>query len=130
MKLRISGRSVRFRVLRSEVAALIATGRIEETVHLAGEDGLTYSLALEPRSPEIGLRYHSSHIAVLLPHDQATTWAETDQVGMYGTVSVGAHGDVDLIVEKDYSCLDLSDANNRDTFPNPLSKSAGAGEMC
>jgi hypothetical protein len=27
---------------------------------------------------------------------------------------------LDLIVEKDFACLDLSDADNEDTFPNPL----------
>ena len=28
---------------------------------------------------------------------------------------------LDLIVEKDFACLDLSDADNEDTFPNPNS---------
>jgi len=67
----------------------------------------------------VRLRYERSEIAVLLPREEAKSWAATDQVGIYATIDVGPHGRLDVIVEKDFACLDLSDSENADTFPNP-----------
>ena len=55
---------------------------------------------------------------IVLPKKEAATWAESNQVGIYASVDLGPHGTLDLIVEKDFACLDLSDADNLDTFPN------------
>jgi len=120
MKLRISGNSIRLRVRRSEVAKLTAGERIAETVHLGcGEQtALMYALGTEAASA-VQVRYEGSEILVLLPKDEANTWAGTEQVGIYATVDVGVYGKLDVIVEKDFACLDLSDAENEDTFPNP-----------
>jgi hypothetical protein len=121
MKLRIGGNSIRLRILRSEVARLIEGGRIAETVYLGASDesSLTYALETESESNAVRIRYELSQIAIVLPKDEARSWAETERVGIYATVDVGAHGTLNLIVEKDFACLDLSDAENQDTFPNP-----------
>jgi hypothetical protein len=121
MKLRIGGNSIRLRILRSEVAKLIEGGRIAETIYLGSSDesAVTYALETESESNAVRLRYESSEIAIVLPKAEARSWAETERVGIYATVDVGAHGTVNLIVEKDFACLDLSDAENQDTFPNP-----------
>jgi hypothetical protein len=60
-----------------------------------------------------------SEIIVVLPRHQAISWAETDQIGIYSSVDLGRHGSLDIIVEKDFACLDLSDADNHDTVPKP-----------
>jgi hypothetical protein len=121
MKLRISGNSIRLRVRRSEVAKLSAGERIAETVHLGCSEqaALTYALGTEAGSVGVQVRYEGTEIAVLLPKDQTSTWAATEQVGIYATVDLGAYGKLDVIVEKDFACLDSSDAENKDTFPNP-----------
>jgi hypothetical protein len=120
MKLRISGNSIRLRVRRSEVAKLTAGERIAETVHLGCSEQatLTYAVGTEAASA-VQVRYEGGEILVLLPKDEASIWAGTEQVGIYATVDVGAYGTLDVIVEKDFACLDLSDAENEDTFPNP-----------
>jgi hypothetical protein len=41
------------------------------------------------------------------------------QIGIYSAVNLGGREMLDVIVEKDFACLDLSDADNHDTFPNP-----------
>jgi hypothetical protein len=121
MKLRINSSSIRFRVLRSEVKELTESGRIEETIYFASgrDSGLTYALEHESDVKEVQLRYQPSEIVIVLPREQAVSWAESEQVGIYAKVDIGEHGTLDLIVEKDFACLDLSDAENRDTFPNP-----------
>jgi hypothetical protein len=126
MKLRIKGKSLRFRVTQSELAALLDKGRIEETIRFSSEEHckLTYALEPDSRIASVGLRYQPPEIAIVLPTQDAQFWGQTDQVGIYAAVDIG-HGSLDLIVEKDFACLDLSDADNIDTFPNP-----NAGSVC
>jgi hypothetical protein len=55
----------------------------------------------------------------------ANTWCSTDLVGISESVSLGSLGSLDLLIEKDFACLDLSDEENQDTFANP-----NAGAIC
>jgi hypothetical protein len=121
MKLRINGNSIRLRLLRSEVNTFIETGRIEHTIHFAlGDDAfLTYGLEHEADLADVVVRHKQSEVTIVLPSQQAVSWAETVQIGIYSAVSLGKHGILDVIIEKDFACLDLSDADNHDTFPNP-----------
>jgi hypothetical protein len=125
MKLRIYGTSIRFRLLRSEVAKLVQTGRISETIHFSDDDhgSFTYALECESATGDVELRYKQAEIVAVLPRAIAVSWAETEQVGIYAKVEIGRYGALDILVEKDFACLDLSDAENQDTFPNPLSNS-------
>lgn len=122
MKLRLSGQSIRLRLLRSEVAQLIEKGCVQELLFLGPEDSDTFSYALETdaQAADMKMRHSNGKIAVLLPFELAKTWADTEQVGLYATMNMEGNRSLDLIVEKDFACLDLSDADNEDTFPNPL----------
>lgn len=62
-------------------------------------------------------------VTILIPADQASAWGVTDQVGIAEDISLGDLGSLALLIEKDFACLDRSDEDNQDTFPNP---SAGA----
>jgi hypothetical protein len=121
MKLRINGNSLRLRVSRSEVARISKSDRLEETVHFAPEANAKLTYALEPESSvmEPTVRYTENTVTILIPLDQASTWCATDQVGIAGRVSLGSFGSLDLLIEKDFACLDRSDEDNRDTFANP-----------
>ncbi|SRR6266849_4677186 len=121
MKLRIKGNSLRLRVTRSELMRLIDTGHIEETIHFSSNEQsrLTYALEHESDLSSATLRYQWPAVVIVLPKEEATTWAESNQVGIYASVDLGPRGALDLIVEKDFACLDLTDADNLDTFPNP-----------
>jgi hypothetical protein len=65
--------------------------------------------------------YRSGEVVIALPKSTASEWAESDQVGIYAAVE----GTLNLIVEKDFACLDLSDADNADTLPN-----SNTGTVC
>jgi hypothetical protein len=121
MKLRINGNSIRLRLLRSEVARFVETGRVEERVYFAPGDQalLIYSLEYESGLQSVEVRCRPSEVVVVLPREIAISWAETEQTGVYASVEIGSHGDLAVVVEKDFACLDLSDADNQDTFPNP-----------
>jgi hypothetical protein len=121
MKLRIKGNSLRLRLTRSEVAKLLDVGHIEETIYFSPDEQsrLTYSLRVEPDLTSATLRYQRPEVVVVLPTKEATTWAQDNEVGMYATVDLGPRGTLDLVVEKDFACLDGNDADNLDTFENP-----------
>jgi Family of unknown function (DUF7009) len=127
MKLRIKGNSLRLRVTRSELTKLVNSGRIEETIHFASDQQarLTYALEHSSDAAYVRLRYRSPEVAIVLPTKDTLIWQESEQVGIYTTVDLGLQGTLDLIVEKDFACLDRSDADNLDTFTNP-----NAGAVC
>jgi hypothetical protein len=127
MKLRIKGNSLRLRVSRSELAQFQAEGRIEETIHFtaAPEATLTYALESALRSSPVSVRYGSREVTVILSQDRARIWEAENEVGVYTTLDMGPAGSLEVVVEKDFACLDRSDEDNSDTFANPL-----AGATC
>ena len=126
MKLRIKGESVRLRVSRPDLERLMQEGRIEESIHfgLRPDEKWTYALELVSQEGAISMRYAGNEFALLLSKSEAKKWVETETVGIYGEVQGGA-GCLELIVEKDFACLDRQDEENADTFPNPK-----AGRAC
>jgi len=120
MKLRIKGDSLRLRVSPSEVVQLLETGRIEEIVHfgLGDETQLTYAFELSDLATAMTARYQAHEITVLVSGQDARRWADGSEVGIYGEVGVG-RARLEIVVEKDFACLDKSEVDNRDTFPNP-----------
>ena len=127
MKLRIKGNSLRLRVSRSELARFQAGVRIEETIHFtaAPEAKLTYALESALQPFPVRVRYGFHEVTVILSEDQARVWGAENEVGVYTSVEIGSAGSLDVLVEKDFACLDRSDAENEDTFTNPL-----AGAHC
>ena len=50
---------------------------------------------------------------------------DSDQVGITEAIGLGVLGALALLVDKDLACLDRSQEENLDTFPNP-----NAGAVC
>ena len=127
MKLRIKGNSLRLRIARSEVARLLVGGCLEETIYFAPEANASFSYSLQAadsiNAPTV--QYTESGLAVLIPVDRANTWGMTDEVGIAANINLGRFGSLSLLIEKDFACLDQSDEDNQDTFPNP-----NAGPSC
>jgi hypothetical protein len=126
MKVRISGNSLRFRVSRSDLASLQADVRIETVIHFAPEPDARFTYALERSSSaqKLAVRYTPGEVTVLLPAAQANAWSATEQVGVYESLDIGHAERLDILLEKDFACIDGTDAQNADTFPNPA---AGVG---
>jgi hypothetical protein len=127
MKLRIKGNSLRLRVSRSELARFQAGDRIEETIHFAAapEATLTYALESAFRTSPVAVRYGSREVTVILSKDRARIWSDQSEVGVYTTLDLGPAGSLEVVVEKDFACLDRNDDDNSDTFANPV-----AGATC
>ena len=126
MKLRIKGNSLRLRVSRSEIARFLVGDRLEETIQFTPEASawFTYSLQKATSVSRPTVQYSGSKVTILIPGDQANAWGISDQVGIAEDISLGVLGALALLVEKDFACLDRSEGENRDTFPNPNAGSA------
>jgi len=111
---------LRLRVSRSDLARLMQCGRIEEIVYFATEAGaqLSYALEQSEANAELSVVYRPQAVTVLLPGSAAREWAEGDKVGIYGDVDTGISR-LAVIVEKDFACLDRSERDSVDAFPNP-----------
>jgi len=118
MKLRIKGNSLRLRVSCSEVARLIQKGLLQETIQFAREDNAKLTYALELSAVAMMLRYRPQGIAFTLPNLEARQWFQSDQVGLYREVGVG-NETLAMAVEKDFACLDGSEAESEDAYENP-----------
>ena len=127
MKLRIMGDSIRLRVSRSELDRFLQGERIEDTIHFSSEPDAKLTYALENAAFGASTRVHYSigHITVLLSKDHVRTWSGTSQVGIYTSAEIGSENSLELVIEKDYACLDRSDEDKTDTFENPH-----AGGIC
>jgi hypothetical protein len=95
-------------------------GRVEQTIRFATEEDakLIYALELSFTSTEISARYQPQEVTVIIPTKEAHSWSLSEQVGLYCDFHVGG-GVLALLVEKDFACLDGTDVENEDTFPNP-----------
>jgi hypothetical protein len=127
MKLRIKGNSLRVRVSRSEIVRFLAGDALEETVQFTPEARakFTYALQQDRLLGRPTVQYVENRVAILIPADHANAWGTTDQVGIAEDISLGNLGSLALLIEKDFACLDRSDEDNQDTFPNP-----NAGTTC
>jgi hypothetical protein len=127
VKFRIQGNSLRLRISKSELARCAETGLLQETVYFGLERGseLTYVLAQEDNGPGLKVEASAGRLTVLVPSEVARTWAQSDQVGIDGAVDLGDRGTLSILVEKDFACIDRSDEENADAFPNPTAMAHG-----
>jgi len=121
MKLRTKGNSLRLRVTPSEVKHLLRCGEIREHVQLTAnpEGRLTYALVSCLSGLRTTVAYQSGNITVNVPEAQLEKWASSEDVGVYADIALGNNQALSVAIEKDFACLDRSDADNEDTFQNP-----------
>jgi hypothetical protein len=127
MKLRIKGNSLRLRVTRPELDALERGGPVAEIIHFGPEAGqsLRYSLSAQAQAAPVAVTFEANAIAVILAQEQLEAWSKDDQVGVYAALEIGHASPLEVVVEKDFKCLDSRGEQDEDAFPNPL-----AGKVC
>jgi hypothetical protein len=113
MKIRIKGNSLRYRLTKTDVAKLAEEGYVQETVDF-GSQQLVYALKLIDDEP-LSATYKENIITLYAPKTMISGFADEDKIGFEGT-----HGDLHLLVEKDFTCLDEVAEDQSDNYPNPL----------
>ncbi|MGH8494817.1 MAG: DUF7009 family protein [Gammaproteobacteria bacterium] len=119
MKLRIRGNSIRMRVTQSELAEIAADGEVRETVEF-GDATLTYALVRDAFDSAPSASFRDNVITLRLPADTVRRWVETRQVSIRASQRLEHGGELQLLVEKDFACLEPRPGEDEsDTFPHP-----------
>jgi len=128
MKLRIEGNSIRLRLKRFEVEEVCRDGRVEQSLRLGPASGQVLSYAFELRDDidSMTLEAENGTIAVIVPKADAEGWDTNARVGFEGTHTFPDGATVDLLVEKDFKCLDRPDEEEPDSYPNPTAEDGAA----
>ena len=131
MKLRLQFNSIRFRLKQGEVKEFVRTGRLEEKVSSGNGDEGTLSYVLESIDSVSAPRatFKPRAIIVQVPPDAVMRWASTDQIGIEGEQPVDDQTSLRILIEKDFACIDGTDEDNTDTFPNPLAEERKLSEI-
>ena len=112
MKIRIKDNSIRLRLTQSEVNQLGEIGIVKCTTEF-----VNHPFIYEIESAEIAdlsAEFIENRILVRMPENLVDKWVSTDKVGY-----AGQSGLVKILVEKDFVCIDNTDEDQTDNFPNP-----------
>jgi hypothetical protein len=112
MKLRMEGNSIRLRLKKSDIEKLKKEGIVGETVAFSDNLYFYYKLKTNQHDQEINATFVHSSVQITLPLPLATTWMDTDQVGIHFTLDSG----LTILIEKDFPCKTRDDENKEDTF--------------
>ena len=93
----------------------------EKIISASGDDG-TFRYVLEATGAVSAPRATLTPrvIIVQVTQDDVTRWASKDQIGIEGEQSVDNQTSLRVLIEKDFACIEGTDEQNADTFPNPL----------
>ena len=102
-------------------------GSVEEKIIIGIEPKNVFRYVLESSqaisAPEAYLK--DDGLFVQVPVESVLRWATSDEVGIEAFLPAGKQERLHVIIEKDFACLNGTDEQNADTFPNPL-----AGSKC
>src|SRR5262245_51805082 len=120
MKLRLRHNSIRLRLGKSEVERLIESGECREAIVFPGGHRLEYALASSPAA-KMAVSLADALIRVEVPEPDLAGWCSSDQVGLSAEVFVSHGTSLQVLIEKDFRCLDPRVPEDQsDTFDNPL----------
>lgn len=120
MKLRIEGNSIRLRLRKSEVENLAQSGRVREVTCIPG-GSFNYMLQLKTGISELDALKTQDGIIVYMPEADGKAWANSERVGFQAQIAVESDLKLDILVEKDFVCLDRDPTVQKDHYPNPKS---------
>ena len=120
MKLRTRSQSIRLRLARGEVTALLSMGHVTEAVVFGPGAELRATLRVSSTRSELGAVFDGGHVIVEVPESVARAWAGSDEVSLTGRQDVAGGEAVSLLVEKDFACLKpRTGEDDSDAFPHP-----------
>lgn len=103
------------------MAQLADSGSVEDAISF-GPSKLTYVLTTSDVE-HVSAAYDSNRIVVTLPKDRARAWTSTGEVG------IESNGEVAILVEKDWSCLQpRAGEDDSDAFPHPETAKRAPGK--
>lgn len=117
MKIRIKGNTIRFRLTKTEVDTLCKEGYIEEITDFGDR---TFSYAVQRSAiPSMEATFSENKLTLAISEDKVANWETNQQVGFEHAMPVGDNKTLELLLEKDFACLDERLEDQSDNYPNP-----------
>jgi hypothetical protein len=117
MKIRIKGNSIRIRLSKLEVKKLCNEKEISETTQFPNSI-FTYKLMAKDIN-ELAADYLENVMYVYFPERETLTWYDANLITYKGSMQLANGNNLSIIVEKDFVCLDHTDEDQSDNYPNP-----------
>ncbi len=119
MKIRIKGNSIRLRLTKTEVAQFAENGVLAETTQMLGGE-FVYTLRSSSNVETLAAEWKSpNQIQFLMPTELANEWTHSETIGHQHQLSLPNGGELFLLIEKDFVCLDNTFEDQSDNYPNP-----------
>lgn len=118
MKVRIKGNSMRFRLTKTEVDIFCKEGEYIETTQFNTKK-LSYALKVKTGIKSLEADFTGDLITIYMPEKIQTTWATDAIIGHSNEVDWNDKNALSLLVEKDFTCLDNTNEDQSDNYPNP-----------
>jgi len=118
MKIRIKGNSIRYRLTKTEVKTFCETGYFEDSTDF-GDTLFTYALKAKERINGIEAQFESNTITLSLNKNISENWYESDQISFRHSVERTDGSTLNLLIEKDFVCMDEREEDQSDNYPNP-----------
>ena len=120
MKIRIQGNKLRFRLKQHEVESFAAIGTVKEVMTFGPElhQRLQFTLAKTSLN-EFSLQQDGASIELSVPEDIALDWTTSSLVGFEKEITTIHGSKIQILVEKDFECIDGKEEDNIGAYPNP-----------
>lgn len=118
MKIRIKGNFVRYRLTKTEVETFCEMGYYQETTQF-NEKTFTYALKAKEGLEGLGAEFKDDTITLLVPPAEQDKWANSKRVGYMNSIVLKNGQKLQLLLEKDFVCLDEVEEDQSDNYPNP-----------
>jgi hypothetical protein len=113
MKIRIKGNSLRYRLTVTDIANLGLHGYVQESINFTSKT-LVYVLK-KTTANLMTADFIDDTITLFIPENMLEELVHTNKVGF-----ADSNGPVQLLVEKDFTCLENVEEDQSDNYPNPL----------
>lgn len=118
MKIRIKDNSVRFRLTKTEVHKLCSHKQLESFTEF-NTTTMVYAIQVRKDINELQADFSSNKIIMHFPEVESETWEKSDRITYKNTMQLNNGNQLQLILEKDFVCLDHTDEDQSDNYENP-----------
>ncbi len=119
MKIRIRGNSVRFRLTKNEVEQLCREKFIEETTNFPNLD-FSYAVRVSD-TKNLEVVFANNQISLLISEELLQGWDTNNRVGYSHSLLTSNNKTIDILLEKDFTCLEDRGEDESNNYPNPKS---------
>jgi len=120
MKIRIRENTLRIRITQSELKNLSEGIYLSSTIHFPGGGEMSYGI-IPSQEETTKVQFINQKIKIHLGELDHQTMMDESSVGVQSMPQTSERP-LELLIEKDFSCLHSRDGEDEDTFPNPNNK--------